>query len=141
MTLLPTQADIRPVAADVTETHLRVTLADGRVISTPLDWYPLLQEATPDQRRRLELMDDGLHWPLLDEDLSVAGMLAGRPAVDKEMLVAEVARFFDVSEQTVYAAIRRGRLTAHKVGGIYKVRRSAASLWRAETRMGRPPNE
>nr|MBN1228831.1 DUF2442 domain-containing protein [Anaerolineae bacterium] len=130
--------DTRPVEAYVTDTHLVVSLADGRVISTPLDWYPLLEKASPEQRDDIELMLDGLHWPALDEDLSVAGMLAGQRAIDKEMLVAEVEEFFNVSEQTVYAAIRRGRLAARKVSGIYKIRRSDAALWRAETRPGRP---
>jgi excisionase family DNA binding protein len=129
----------QPTEAHVTDSHVVVTLADGRVISTPLAWYPLLEKAGPEARREVELMPDGVHWPLLDEDLSVAGMLAGRAAADKEMLVTEVADLFDVSPQTVYAAIRRGRLPAHKVGGTVKIRRSDAALWRAETRQGRPP--
>lgn len=129
---------IAPVEAHVTDTHLVVRLVDGRIISTPLEWYPLLEKASPEQRSHIELLPDGLRWPDLDEDLSVAGMLAGRQAMDKEMLVAEVALFFDISEQAVYAAIRRGRLPARKVGGIYKIRYSDAALWRAEIRMGKP---
>jgi excisionase family DNA binding protein len=136
--MIETVVSTQPIAAHVSDTHVVVTLADGRIISTPLDWYPLLQKANPAQRNHIRLLDDGLHWPDLDEDLSIEGMLQGRAAVDKEMLVSEVASFFEVSEQAVYAAIRRGRLPAHKVGGTFKVRRSDATLWRASTRMGRP---
>ena len=130
--------NLRPVSVVCDDTHLVVTLADGRIISTPLEWYPLLKKATPEQRNSVDLMRDGIHWPDLDEDLSIEGMLSGRKAADKEMLVSEVASFFEISEQTVYAAIRRGKLPAQKVGGIHKIRRSDAALWRAETRTGRP---
>jgi hypothetical protein len=55
-----------------------VTLADGREITTPLSWYPRLQRASAAQRMNYELMPMGIHWPDLDEDLGVAGMLRGR---------------------------------------------------------------
>jgi len=134
-----TMTEVRPVEAHVTDSQVIVRLADGREIRTPLDWYPLLEKASPEQRNNIELMRYGLHWPDLDEDLSIGGMLSGRRAVDREMLVSEVADFFDISRPTVYAAIERGRLTARKVGGTYKIRYSDAALWRAETHMGRPP--
>lgn len=130
--------DTSPVRAEIADDYLVVELEDGRIISTPLSWYPLLEKASPAQRANVELLDSGLYWPDLDEDLSIEGMLAGRQADDKEMLVSEVADFFDVSPQTVYAAIRRRRLSAEKVGGTYKIAYSGAALWRAETRMGRP---
>lgn len=61
-------------------TDLVVTLADGRKISTPLDWYPKLKNALSSVRQHYEIMPMGIHWPDLDEDLSVAGMLAGNRA-------------------------------------------------------------
>ena len=64
--------------ADADALHVR--LADGRQVSTPLWWYPRLAEASPAQRNRVELMLDGVHWPDLDEDISVDGMLRGRKA-------------------------------------------------------------
>ena len=79
----------RPIAATVDDTLLTVTLADGRVISTPLAWYPRLQAATLDQRNHIELMTDGLHFPELDEDLSIKGMLAGNPAWSARNTIAE----------------------------------------------------
>ena len=65
-----------------TEDSLVVRLADGRVISAPLTWYPRLLSASPEQRGRWELAGAGygIHWPDLDEDLSVEGLLRGQPA-------------------------------------------------------------
>lgn len=66
-----------PVAVEITDIELMVRLADGRVITTPLVWYPPLLSATDEQRRNFILSPSGVHWPDVDEDLSVAGMLAG----------------------------------------------------------------
>ena len=55
-----------------------VELSDGRVLGVPLAWFPRLLHATPDQRARYEISSAGLHWDALDEDVSVAGLLAGR---------------------------------------------------------------
>jgi hypothetical protein len=71
--------DIRPVSVAFTSDELVVTLADGRKIATPLAWYPRLRDADAAQRNHFELMAMGVHWPELDEDLGVAGMLSGRP--------------------------------------------------------------
>ena len=73
-------SDIRPVSAAFTADELIVTLADGRKILTPLEWYPRLRDASDAARMHVELMPMGIHWPELDEDLGVAGMLKGRPA-------------------------------------------------------------
>jgi hypothetical protein len=64
----------------VSEDELTVLLADGRKISVPLAWLPRLLHATTDQRRNFELLGEGegIHWPDIDEDLSVAGLLRGR---------------------------------------------------------------
>ena len=74
----------RPTAAHCDATHLTVTLtvtlADGRSVSTPLWWYPRLLNASPAARARIELMPMGLHWPEIDEDISVASMLRGAKA-------------------------------------------------------------
>ena len=57
--------------------QLHVQLSDGREISAPLDWFPKLRNATPDQRSHWKLIGKGIgiHWDELDEDLSVAGLL------------------------------------------------------------------
>ena len=63
-----------------TDTQLIVTLKDGREIATPLWWYPRLLNATPEQRTHYQLMRTGIHWPDVDEDLSIRGMLQGKKA-------------------------------------------------------------
>lgn len=61
------------------ENYLIVELSDARVISVPLVWFPRLFDATPEQRADYELIGRGIgiHWPRIDEDLSVAGLLLG----------------------------------------------------------------
>lgn len=60
------------------EDTLWVSLSDGRTIAAPLAWFPRLLEAAPEQRALVELSQGGLHWDALDEDISVAGLLAGQ---------------------------------------------------------------
>ena len=60
------------------EDSLWLDLSDARVLSVPPAWFPRLLRATPDQRARFEISTRGLHWEELDEDISVAGLLAGR---------------------------------------------------------------
>ncbi|MBX9648923.1 MAG: DUF2442 domain-containing protein [Xanthobacteraceae bacterium] len=71
---------MRPISVTFTSDELVVTLADGRKIATPLAWYPRLLNASVAARGNFELMAMGIHWPELDEDLGIAGMLRGRPA-------------------------------------------------------------
>ena len=70
----------------VTNDRLFVELTDGREISVPLSWYPRLSNGRPDERERWEPIGrgDGIHWPELDEDLSVEGLLAGRRSGETE---------------------------------------------------------
>jgi len=74
---VPTTALAKSVNFD--EEMMHVSLADGRSISVPIIWFPLLRAATPEQRTKYEIGGGGtsLHWPELDEDLSVASLLAG----------------------------------------------------------------
>ncbi len=75
-------AETKAFAQDVrvTEDRLVVLLRDGREISVPLSWYPRLVHGRPEERANWELIGQGvgIHWPDLDEDLSVEGILAGR---------------------------------------------------------------
>jgi len=66
----------------VTDDTLLVDLVDGRTVSVPLAWYPRLVYGTPTERANWRLIGrgEGIHWPDLDEDISVAGLLAGRPS-------------------------------------------------------------
>ena len=64
----------------VTEDTLTVELSDERTISVPLAWYPRLMHATPQEKDNWELIGNGqgIHWPDLDEDISIEGLLTGR---------------------------------------------------------------
>ena len=66
-------------AVSFSQDMLQVQLVDGRVIAAPLSWFPLLLNATPAQRNQFEIGGHGMsiHWPEIDEDLSVAGLMAG----------------------------------------------------------------
>ena len=77
-----------PVATNVavTESTLSVDLSDGRTITAPLSWYPRLDHATPAERATWELIGKGhgIHWPDVDEDISVQGLLAGKPSNESQ---------------------------------------------------------
>jgi hypothetical protein len=68
----------------VTESAIIVDLQDGRSVSVPINWYPRLAEGRPGERRRWQLIGPGtgIHWPDLDEDISVEGLLLGRPSAE-----------------------------------------------------------
>lgn len=72
--------EARAQSLTITEDALQVDLADGRTIIAPLLWYPRLWHGTPEERNHFEIIGNGayIHWPDLDEDLSVSGILAGR---------------------------------------------------------------
>lgn len=71
----------------VTDDSLVVELSDGRTLTVPLAWYPRLQHGTPEERKNCRLIGhgDGMHWPDLDEDISVAGLVAGRPSGESQL--------------------------------------------------------
>lgn len=74
------EQDARAQHVEVSDEALTVDLVDGRTIIVPLVWYPRLWHGTPEERAYVETFGDGmyLHWPDLDEDLTVAGLLAGK---------------------------------------------------------------
>ena len=75
-------ADTRVIDFRISEDEIIAYLADGRTISVPLAWSWRLSEATSEQRLNYEIIGDGhgVHWPDIDEDISVEGMLHGIPA-------------------------------------------------------------
>jgi hypothetical protein len=79
--------EVTPLAQDVriTDDEVIVSLIDGRTISVPLAWFPRLLHATAEQKVRFELLGEGegIHWPDIDEDISVAGLLRGVRAPSK----------------------------------------------------------
>ena len=79
-TLVIDSSAIRATGVHLTEDSLVVDLADGRTISAPLAWYPRLLQGSPSERGNHRMIGggEGIHWPDLDEDISVEGILAGR---------------------------------------------------------------
>ena len=73
-----TSLEARAGKLKVTERELVISLVDGRKLEIPLAWFPKLLEATPRQRNHYRLIGNGIgiHWPDIDEDLSVSGFLA-----------------------------------------------------------------
>jgi hypothetical protein len=70
--------DVLATAVNFDDSSMWVELSDGRTIGVPYAWFPRLLYATPQQRERVEIGRMGLHWEELDEDISIAGLLAGR---------------------------------------------------------------
>lgn len=72
------------VDVSVSDEALTVELADGRTLSVPLAWYPRLQHGTREERAHWRLIGGGtgLHWPDLDEDISIEGLIAGRASTE-----------------------------------------------------------
>lgn len=86
MTTLHLETEPVVVRVNVADDLLRAHLADGRIISVPLQWYPRLFHATPKERRNYEIggRGRGIHWPDLDEDISVQNLLEGRKSAESE---------------------------------------------------------
>lgn len=74
------QREPRARSVSVSEDALTVDLVDGRTIIVPMAWYPRLWHGSHQERSHVEIFGDGayIHWPDLDEDLTVAGLLAGQ---------------------------------------------------------------
>jgi hypothetical protein len=81
-TAAKTGSDPRVQSLEVSDDSITAHLADGRTISVPLVWSWRLTNATPEQRRNYQIIGggQGIHWPEVDEDISVRGMLDGVPA-------------------------------------------------------------
>ena len=88
MTISASELEI-PDATDVlvTEDTVSVELSDGRTISVPIEWYPRLVHGTSEERSKWRLIGrgQGIHWEDLDEDISVEGLLAGRPSGESHL--------------------------------------------------------
>jgi hypothetical protein len=101
----------------VNEEKLIVPLKDGRTITAPLSWFPSLLQASPEQRRRHRLIGggEGIHWPDIDEDLSVAGLLAeiNRRGLTAMLVPASQVGSFTLSGSSLRS--RKGRKPARSV--------------------------
>ncbi len=75
----------------ITNDTLSVDLSDGRTISVPLAWFPRLVHANPAERKNWRLIGkgEGIHWEDIDEDISVEGLLAGKPSGESQASFAK----------------------------------------------------
>ena len=91
MSTLVTEREVFGVSVRFTEDAMTVFLDDGRSLSVPLAWYPRLLHGTKQERENFQLIGDGegIHWPDLDEDISVEGLLAGRQSAEKATSLAK----------------------------------------------------
>lgn len=91
MSTLVTERDIFAESVQFPEDSLTVRLDDGRSLSVPLEWYPRLLHGTKAERENHEFIGDGegIHWPDLDEDISVEGLLAGRRSAESAASLAK----------------------------------------------------
>jgi hypothetical protein len=94
MSTLVTERDVFAESVCFSEDALTVRLDDGRSLSVPLAWYPRLLDGTQAERENYQLIGDGegIHWPELDEDLSVEGLLAGRRSAESAASLAKWRR-------------------------------------------------
>ena len=81
--------ELRMVSAQnvqVTDDALIVDLSDGRTLSVPLAWFPRLLHGTPEERNTWRLIGEGegIHWPALDEDISVENLILGKPSGESQ---------------------------------------------------------
>ena len=79
-------AEAKAQNVSVTADTIAVDLSDGRTISVPLAWFPRLLHGTPEERNNWRFIGDreGIHWPDLDEDISVENLLAGKPSGESQ---------------------------------------------------------
>jgi len=92
MSSLVFQIEPRAEQVHCTDDELVVRLADARTLAVPLVWFPRLASALPQVRAEFELLGDGqgIHWPALDEDISVLGLLAGKTSFERVRFESKV---------------------------------------------------
>jgi hypothetical protein len=92
--LIEREREVVAESVHFSDDSMTVHLDDGRALSILLAWYPRLMHAAPQERKRFELIGDGegIHWPELDEDISVEGLLAGRRSAESD---ASLARWLE----------------------------------------------
>ncbi len=84
--MMPSSVSPRAENVTITDDTLSVDLGDGRTIAAPLAWFPRLVHATPDEKNNWRLIGqgEGIHWEDLDEDISIDGLLEGRPSGESQ---------------------------------------------------------
>ncbi len=103
MSTLTLASSPRAVTVEISDEILTVSLDDGRVVSVPISWYPRLSNALPEHRAVWEFIGrgHGIHWPELDEDISVENVLVGQPSGEGAASFAKWKRWYEqkIAEQ------------------------------------------
>jgi hypothetical protein len=81
-------SSVSPTRVSFDQDRMWVDLSDGRTLGVPIAWFPVLLQASPQQREQVSISRRGLHWEAIDEDISIAGLLAGRGDQTKRHTVA-----------------------------------------------------
>ena len=91
MSTLDTEREVFAESVSFSVDSMTVHLDDGRTLSVPIAWYPRLLAGTKPEREKYELIGDGegIHWPDLDEDISVEGLLAGKRSAESDKSLAK----------------------------------------------------
>lgn len=86
MTISTVETAAQATSVAVTNEDIAVDLSDGRTIIVPLGWYPRLRHGSPKERKKWRLIGggEGIHWPDLDEDISVRNLLTGKPSGESQ---------------------------------------------------------
>lgn len=106
------------------EHTMTVDLTDGRTLRVPLAWFPRLLRATPTERAQVELSRIGLHWERLDEDISIAGLLAGRGDITKHVEIVPAKAHIPV--RTKEGTQDKRVYVERRPEGDYAVRRASS---------------
>lgn len=96
MSISTKREQMEPVGVNVTADLLTVDLSDGRIISVPTEWFPRLANGKPAEWSNFELMFDGIHWPDLNEDIPIEGLLAGNRSGESPK---SIQRWLDLRRQ------------------------------------------
>ena len=98
MSTLITEQEVFAESVRFSDDSMTVSLDDGRALSVPLAWYPRLLDGNRQERERYELIGEGegIHWPDLDEDISVIGLLAGKHSAESD---ASLTRWLEKRRQ------------------------------------------
>lgn len=109
------------VAVKTTGDAFSVELDDGRTVTVPIGWYPRLAPATAHERRNWRLIGtgEGIHWPDLDEDVSVEGILLGRPSAESQ---ASFERWLARRQERAGSRIQPTRARAAKTPARRRIR-------------------
>jgi len=101
----------RAVRVSVTDDTLSVDLEDGRTISVPIGWYPRLAHGTPKERAHFQISGAGygIHWPDLDEDIGVEGLLLGKKSAENRASLERWLRGRRRKQRRTQPAMRRER--------------------------------